>query len=62
MNAQQLKNAILQDLFLPKDNWEEKELKEIVSKQCPISYGIVQQGNHVFMKGIDYSYYYEQED
>lgn len=47
MTAQQLKNAILQDLFLPKDYWEEKELKEIVSKQCPISYGIVQQGNHV---------------
>lgn len=47
MTAQQLKNAILQELFLPKENWEEKELKDIVSKQCPISYGIVQQGNHV---------------
>ena len=47
MNAQQLKNAILQDLFSPKDNWKEKELKDIVSKKCPISYGIVQQGDHV---------------
>ena len=47
MNAQQLKNSILQDLFSPKDNWKEKELKDIVSKKCPISYGIVQQGNHV---------------
>ncbi|MCR5579595.1 MAG: restriction endonuclease subunit S [Prevotella sp.] len=47
MNAQQLKNSILQDLFSPKDNWKEKELKDIVSKKCPISYGIVQQGDHV---------------
>ena len=47
MNAQQLKNAILQDLFTTKDNWEERELKDIVSKECPISYGIVQQGNHI---------------
>ena len=47
MNAQQLCNSILQDLFSPKDNWKEKELKDIVSKKCPISYGIVQQGDHV---------------
>lgn len=47
MNAQQLRNSILQDLFSPKDNWKEKELKDIVSKKCPISYGIVQQGDHV---------------
>jgi len=47
MTAQQLKNAILQELFIPKEDWEEKELSDIVSKQCPISYGIVQQGNHV---------------
>lgn len=47
MNAQQLKNSILQDLFSPKDNWKERELKDIVSKKCPISYGIVQQGDHV---------------
>lgn len=47
MTAQQLKNAILQEMFLPKDNWIEKELKDIVSKRCPISYGIVQQGNHI---------------
>ena len=47
MTAQQLKNAILQEMFLPREDWDEKELKDIVSKQCPISYGIVQQGNHV---------------
>lgn len=47
MNAQQLRNSILQELFLPKKNWEEKDLKDIVDKQCPISYGIVQQGNHI---------------
>ena len=47
MNAQQLNNSILQELFIPKEDWKEKELKDIVSKQCPISYGIVQQGNHV---------------
>ena len=47
MNAQQLKNSILQELFLPNKNWEEKDLKDIVDKQCPISYGIVQQGNHI---------------
>lgn len=47
MNAQQLKNAILQDLYSEKDGWNIKELKDVVADSCPISYGIVQQGNHV---------------
>ena len=47
MNAQQLKNAILQDLYSTKDGWNIKELKDVVADLCPISYGIVQQGNHV---------------
>jgi type I restriction enzyme S subunit len=47
MNAQQLKNAILQDLYSAKDGWNIEELKEVVADSCPISYGIVQQGNHV---------------
>lgn len=47
MNAQQLKNAILQDLYSAKDGWKIKELKDVVAESCPISYGIVQQGNHV---------------
>ena len=47
MNAQQLKNAILQDLYSAKDGWNIKELKDVVADSCPISYGIVQQGNHV---------------
>ena len=47
MNAQQLKNAILQDLYSAKDGWNIEELKDVVADSCPISYGIVQQGNHV---------------
>ena len=47
MNAQQLKNALLQDLYSAKDGWNIKELKDIAADSCPISYGIVQQGNHV---------------
>ena len=47
MNAQQLKNSILQDLYSAKDGWNIKELKDVVADSCPISYGIVQQGNHV---------------
>lgn len=47
MNAQQLKNAILQDLYSAKDGWNIRELKDVVADSCPISYGIVQQGNHV---------------
>jgi len=45
MNAQQLKNSILQDLYSAKDGWTIRELKDIVADSCPISYGIVQQGN-----------------
>ncbi len=47
MNAQQLKNAMLQDLYSLKKGWDIKELKDVVADSCPISYGIVQQGNHV---------------
>lgn len=47
MNAQQLKNSILQDLYSAKDGWNIRELKDIVADSCPISYGIVQQGNYV---------------
>jgi type I restriction enzyme S subunit len=42
-----LRNSILQYLYTPKDNWEVKELQDVVDKNCPISYGIVQQGDHV---------------
>ena len=31
----------------PKEGWEEKKLIEITHEKCPISYGIVQQGNHI---------------
>ena len=47
MNAQQLRNSILQDLIYPQDGWLQRELKDVVDPQCPISYGIVQQGEHV---------------
>jgi type I restriction enzyme S subunit len=47
MNAQQLRNSILQSLIQPQDGWKEVLLKDIVDEHCPISYGIVQQGEHV---------------
>jgi len=47
MNAQQLRNSILQDLIHPQDGWIQRELKDVVDPQCPISYGIVQQGEHI---------------
>ena len=47
MNAQQLCNSILQELIHPQEGWIERELKDIVDAQCPISYGIVQQGDHI---------------
>ncbi len=47
MNAQQLRNSILQELIHPQEGWIERELKDIVDAQCPISYGIVQQGDHI---------------
>ena len=31
----------------PKEGWEEKKLIEITHDNCPISYGIVQQGDHI---------------
>ena len=37
----------LEKAMKPKEGWEEKTLKDIVDYNCPISYGIVQQGEHV---------------
>ena len=31
----------------PKEGWKEKKLLEITHEKCPISYGIVQQGDHI---------------
>ena len=31
----------------PKEGWKEKKLIEITHEKCPISYGIVQQGDHI---------------
>ena len=45
--AKALFQASLKEMLEPKEGWEEKELKDIVDTNCPISYGIVQQGNHV---------------
>ena len=47
MNAQQLRNSILQEAYFAADGWNIKELKDIVADSCLISYGIVQQGNHI---------------
>ena len=47
MNAQQLRNSILQEAYFAADGWNIKELKDVVADSCPISYGIVQQGNHI---------------
>ncbi len=47
MTAEQLRNSILQEIYNPKDGWTYKDLKDVVADSCPISYGIVQQGNHV---------------
>lgn len=45
--ARQIFQAELTECMRPKEEWEEKMLKDIVDEECPISYGIVQQGNHV---------------
>lgn len=45
--AQALFQASLREMLEPKEGWEEKKLKDIVDINCPISYGIVQQGNHI---------------
>ncbi len=45
--AKALFQASLKEMLEPKEGWEEKELKDIVDTKCPISYGIVQQGDHV---------------
>ena len=45
--AKALFQASLREMLEPKDGWEEKKLEDIVDEKCPISYGIVQQGNHI---------------
>lgn len=45
--ARKLFQAELTECMRPKEGWEEKKLKDIVDPNCPISYGIVQQGDHV---------------
>ena len=45
--AKALFQASLKGMLEPKEGWEESELKDIVDEKCPISYGIVQQGDHV---------------
>ncbi|MBR6198299.1 MAG: restriction endonuclease subunit S [Bacteroidaceae bacterium] len=45
--AKALFQAALKEMLEPKEGWEEKTLKDIVDDNCPISYGIVQQGNHI---------------
>ena len=45
--ARKLFQAELTECMKPKKGWEEKKLGEIVDSNCPISYGIVQQGEHV---------------
>ncbi len=45
--AKVLFQASLKEMFEPKEGWEENDLKDIVHSNCPISYGIVQQGDHV---------------
>ena len=45
--AKALFQASLKEMLEPKKGWEESELKDIVDEKCPISYGIVQQGDHV---------------
>ena len=46
-DARKLFQAALTEAMQPKEGWEEKTLKDIVNKDCPISYGIVQQGDHI---------------
>ena len=45
--ARALFQSTLTQAMQPKSGWHEKTLKEIVDANCPISYGIVQQGEHV---------------
>ena len=45
--AKALFQASLKEMLEPKEGWNESELKDIVDEKCPISYGIVQQGDHV---------------
>ena len=45
--AKALFQAALKEMLEPKEVWEEKKLEDIVDSNCPISYGIVQQGDHI---------------
>ncbi len=45
--AKALFQKALSKAMTPKEGWEEKTLKDLVDIQCPISYGIVQQGENV---------------
>ena len=46
-DAKALFQKALEKAMEPKEGWEEKKLKDIVDEDCPISYGIVQQGDHI---------------
>ena len=46
-NARALFQKSLAKAMKPKEGWKEKKLIEITHEKCPISYGIVQQGNHI---------------
>ena len=45
--ARALFQKALDKAMEPKEGWEVKTLKDVVDDKCPISYGIVQQGDHV---------------
>ena len=45
--AKALFQASLKEILEPKEGWEENRLSDIVDVNCPISYGIVQQGEHI---------------
>ncbi len=47
IEARALFQKALDKAMEPKEGWEVKTLKDVVDDKCPISYGIVQQGDHV---------------
>ena len=49
--ARKLFQKALEEAMTPKEGWEEKTLKDLVDDLCPISYGIVQQGDNI-EKGV----------
>jgi len=65
--ARALFQAALTESMEPKEGWEEIILKDIVEKDCPISYGIVQQGDHIengipVVRPVDLSQMYVTKD